>query len=316
MPQPTANQVHTDAILTQISVAYMQAQENFIATRVFPSIPVQKQSDLYYVFTKGDWFRDEAKLRGDCEESAGSGYNLSTDSYQASVYAMHKDVGALAKANTDNPLDWRRNATQFVMQRLMLRRELDWQSSFFTTGVWDTDVTPTNTWDDYASSDPITDIETGKETILSATGFEPNKLVLGYETFRQLKHHPDIVDRYKYTTADSITEEMMARVFGIDEVLVAKSIQNTTKEGAADSFSFVHGKNALLVYSASTPSVEVPSAGYTFEWVGVSGGLGQPAAMSELDMPAKKCTRVEGEIAFDHKVVASDLGYFFSGAVA
>ena len=81
MPQPTREDVHVDAILTQISVAYIQAAENFIASRAFPIIGVDKQSDKYFVWTKEDWFRDEAQKRGDGEESAGSGMNLSTDNY-------------------------------------------------------------------------------------------------------------------------------------------------------------------------------------------------------------------------------------------
>ena len=78
MAQPTANDVHIDAILTNISVAYIQDQNAFVASKVFPTIPVEKQSDKYFVYTKGDWFRDEAQLRAPATESAGSGYNLTT----------------------------------------------------------------------------------------------------------------------------------------------------------------------------------------------------------------------------------------------
>ena len=64
MAQPSLHSVHIDAPLTNISVAYLQAQTNFIAPRVFPVVPVDKQSDLYFTYTKNDWFRDEAKPRG------------------------------------------------------------------------------------------------------------------------------------------------------------------------------------------------------------------------------------------------------------
>ena len=80
MAQPSINQVHIDAILTNISVAYMQKSENFIADKVFPVVPVDKKSDKYFTYTKNDWFRDEAQRRADATESAGSGYSLSTAS--------------------------------------------------------------------------------------------------------------------------------------------------------------------------------------------------------------------------------------------
>lgn len=320
MSQPAASDVHVDAVLTNISVAYMQKAENFIADKVFPAVAVDKQSDKYYVFTKADWFRDEAKIQGDNAESVGSGYNLSTTAYFCDLWGMHKDVGKLTKANTDNPLDWRRNAVQFVTQRLLLRREMQWAADYFTTSVWGTDVVGGSgftLWSTYASSDPVGDVETGKKTILSNTGFEPNTLTLGYDVYSVLKQHPDIIDRFKYTSSESVTPEMLAKIFDVERVLVAKAVKNTAVEGATASYSFVHGKNALLSYSPPSASLETPSAGYMFGWKGVSGGLGAAVAIKEIEMPWRnETTRIEGQMAFDAKVVSSDLGYFFSLAVA
>ena len=179
MPQPNINSVHIDAILTNISVAYLQNQANFIADKVFPVIPVDKKSDKYFVYTKNDWFRDEAQRRAPGTESAGGGYNLSTATYSADVFAFHKDVDDQTTANADAPLNPLREATEFVTRRLMLRRELQFVSDFFTTGVWADDVTgvagtpssgQTKQWSDYTSSDPISDIENGKAEMLGTTG--------------------------------------------------------------------------------------------------------------------------------------------------
>jgi hypothetical protein len=319
MPQPTLTQNHVDAILTNISVAYMQRQENFIASRVFPIIPVDKKSDKYFVYRKNDWFRDEAQRRADATESAGSGYNLDTDSYNADVWAFHKDVGDQTLANADAPLNPLREAAEFVTHRLMLRMENQFVSDYFTTGVWGTDVVGSSgftQWDTYASSDPIGDIETGKSAVLSTTGFEANTLVLGYDVFRQLRHHPDLVDRIKYTSSNNITADMMARMFEVDRVLVAKAIKATNNEGATGAYSFTFGKNALLCHVAPSPGLLTPSAGYIFSWNGVSGGLGTTIGTSQFRMEHLKSERVEAEMAFDNKVVAADLGYFFSAAVS
>lgn len=316
MPQPTSSDVHVDAILSQISVAYMQSQDVFIANRIFPTISVQKQSDLYFTYTKGDWFRDEAQLRAPATPSAGSGYGLSTDTYYAGVYAMHKDVDDQTRANADDPINPDREATQFVTQRMLMRQELDWSNTYFTTGVWDTDVTPANLWSDYVSSDPIEDIETGKATMLNSTGYLPNVLVLTYDVMRQLRNHPDIIDRIKYTSANVPTEATLASLFGVDRVLTARAIQNSGAEGAADSFGAIHGKNAGLFHVASSPGLMTPSAGYQFAWDGVSDGQGTTVGISRFRMNELRCDRVEAQMAWDYKVVASDLGYFFSNVVA
>ena len=325
MPQPTISDVHVDAILTNISVAYMQRAENMIADKVFPVVPVDKKSNKYFTYDKADWFRDEAQRRAPGTESAGGGYNLSTDTYSADVWAFHKDVDDQTLANADTPLNPLREAAEFVTSRLLLRREVQFISDFMTTSVWGKDVTgvaasPTTNqfyqWSDYTNSDPIEDIEEGKENILSTTGYEANTLVLGYQTFRQLKNHPDIVDRYKYTTSSVITEEMMARLFGVEKILVAKSVRNTSSEGLAASYSFNFGKAACLLHVAPNPGLMTPSAGYIFAWTGVSGGLGSTIGTSQFRMESLKAARIEAEVAFDNKVVASDLGYFFATAVA
>lgn len=325
MPQPNINSVHVDAILTNISVAYLQKQDNFIADKVFPIVPVDKKSDKFFVYTKNDWFRDEAQRRADATESAGSGYNLTTDTYSADVWAFHKDVGDQVVANADAPLNPLREATEFVTHRLLLRRELQFVSDYFTTGVWADDVTgvsgtpssgETKQWSDYTSSDPIDDIEAAKSEILGNTGMEANTLVLGYDVFRQLKNHPDLVDRIKYTSSQTITEDMLARMFDLDRVLVAKAVKATNNEGATGAYDFAYGKAALLCHVAPNPGLLTPSAGYHFSWTGVSGGIGSTIGVSSFRMESLKAERVEAEMAFDNKVIGSDLGYFWTSIVA
>ena len=326
MPQPSIYNVHLDAILTNISVAYIQNQDNFIASKVFPVVPVDKKSNKFYTYTKNDWFRDEVIQRAPGTESAGSGYGLSTDSYSCDVFGFHKDIDDQTRANSDNPLNPDREATDFITGRMLLRQEIQFTTDFFGTSIWGTDVTGVASspsagtsfyqWSDFANSDPLEDVEGGKEKILSTTGFLPNTLVLGYQVFRRLKNHPDIVDRYKYTSAQAITEDMMARLFGVDRILVAKAVYATNKEGATGAYSFAYGKAALLCYVAPSPGLMTPSAGYTFAWTGVSAGLGAQIGVSKFRMEHLKSDRVEAEMAFDNKVIGSDLGYFFASAVA
>lgn len=324
MAQPTQSAVHIDRILTNISVAYVQSQDNFICNKVFPIVPVQKQSDKYFVYTKNDWFRDEAQLRPDATESAGSGYDLTTESYSADVWALHKNVGDQTRANADQPLDMDRDATLWLTQRMLLRQEIQWASDYFTTSVWDTDITgvassPSSSqaiyWSDYTNSDPIDNVEAGKAKILSTTGLLPNTLVLGYDVFRKLKHHPDLVDRFKYTSSEVITEELLARFFDVERVHVAKAVKATNIEGETAAYSFTHGSSAWLGYVAPNPGILTPSAGYQFMWDGVSEGLGEAVGISRFRLEWLKADRIEAEAAWDNKVVASDLGYFWSGIV-
>ena len=322
MPQPDFRQVHpVDVLLTNFSLAYIQDLSNFIADKAAPSIPSEKMTGKYLTYTKADWFRDEARERGDSMESAGSGYNLGTANYNTVLRAIHKDIGDVVRANADSMINLEREAAMFCAHRIAMSRELDWQTTFFTSTPWDNSVTGTTDfvkWSTGESSDPITDIELGKETILQNTGFVANTLILGHKAFRILRHHPDIVDRYKYTSSNVVTEDLLGAIFGVDRVLVARGIKNTAIENATASYSFVQtSADALLAHVNPNPGLLSATAMATYVWTGVSDGMGVEVGTVQFPIPelGRNHVRVESQIAFDHVVVASDLGYFFSAAV-
>ncbi|MDE2099056.1 MAG: major capsid protein [Patescibacteria group bacterium] len=327
MPEPNLNQVHVDRPLTNISVAYIQSAADFIADKVFPVVPVEKQSDRYFVYNKGDWFRDEAQVRAPGTESAGGGYTIdNTPSYYAPVYAYHKDVDEQVRSNTDVPLNADRDAVEFVTQRMLLRRERQWAANYFKTGVWGLDLTGEAAapganqflqWNQ-ANSTPVEDIDTQIYAIKEGTGFKPNVLTIGPDVFRVLKNHPEILDRIKYTERGIVTEDILAAVFGVDKVLVASASYNSAAQGAADAMSFIFGKNVLLTYAEKNPGLQKPSAGYIFTWTGLLGAGAYGSRISRIPMPwlGQQTERIEGELAFDAKVVGADLGVFFNTAVA
>ena len=76
---PTQNSVHLDKLLTNVSIAYLQNPDSFIAGRVFPVLPVSKQSDKYLYLDAADFNRDEMKVRADSSESAGGNFTYSND---------------------------------------------------------------------------------------------------------------------------------------------------------------------------------------------------------------------------------------------
>jgi len=241
------------------------------------------------------------------------------------------DVPDQIRANADPAIDPEREAATMVMQTLMVRRERDWVSNFLSGGVWTNDYDgvassagtgETIQWSDTTSGDPIGDMRSAKTSVKLACGMAPNTLVVGQEVMDALVDHPDIVDRVKYTAATTnspsmVNEQTIAALFGLDRVLVSSATYNSAAQGATDSQAFIAGKKALLCYVNPTPSLMSQSAGYTFSW---QGYLGQTnpfgIATTRMRIDTRRCTRVEGEMAFDHKVVSADCGYFWDTIVA
>ncbi len=319
MPQPTSTSAHIDGPLSNLSVATLQDAAGFIASKVFPIVPVDKQSDKYFVYPKNDWQRIEMQRRAAGTESAGSGYTLSTDSYLCEKYALHKDIDDDLRANADDPLDVDREATDWLTQQSLLKLERQFASDFFTTGVWATDkvgTTDFTKWSDYSASNPVKDIRAGKRAVTLATGLKPNTLVINYDVRDCLIDHPDILGRKVPTSSDVPDEAFLASVLGVERVLVGETIYATNKENGTAATSFQFGKNALLTYTAPSPGLRTQSAAYTFAWKGVSGGLGLTAGVKRFRLEQIESDRVEINMAWDNKVIDSALGYFFSAAVA
>jgi hypothetical protein len=336
MPQPTVTQVHVQAALTQIATAYIQDERNYVADQVFPIVPVEFQADKYFAFSKDDFFRDEARMRADATESVGGGYNLnSSGTYAAEVWAYHKDLGGQTRRNADPAVNMDIATTKFVMQKLLIRRDRFFMGAYLVNSVWAADYTGTAGgtpgtatpayWNDDANGDPFTDIANVQTLTLQNTGFESNTFLMSFPVYQGLRKHPLVVDRIKYTTradASKITPELLAAAFDVERAVVSKAVYNsaaetTTTTGSAGTYNFVANKDALVCHAAPSPGLMIPTAGYIFAWSGLTGLNSIGVRIAQIPMPwlGLETVRTEGEMAFDMKVIGSDLGYHFSGIV-
>ena len=337
--QPTAGDVHVNVPLTNISVAYAQEAMGFVAGRVFPEIPVMHKSNTYYHYPRGWWNRIEMKDRGPATESAGAGYEVSTDTYLCKRKALHHDIDDERRANSDSVLGPDRSATQFLTHQDMLEREKRFVDFAMKASAWTffcsgtatsadvdrdsafTGSTAANNqilkWSDDGSS-PIADIKLFKRTVQKSTGYRPNILTLGRPVFDTLTEHPDIIDRLnrgQTSGAAQANKDDLMRLLEMDDILVMEGIQNTAKEGATDVHTWFSGEDALLTYRPMSPGLEIPSAGYCFNWTGFIGSSSMGSRITRFRMQELTADRIEIESYFDYKVIGADLGFFMDAIV-
>lgn len=312
---PTAGDVHVVRPLTNFSEKWLQSQEDFVALRAFPMLPVVHQSDSYYEFSRADFYRDEAVERADGAESAGGGFTLSTGTYSAKVYAYHKDVTDRQRANQDSAIRLEQSAAQYVTLKLLLKREAIFASTFMGTGKWATDLTPSVKWD-AATGTPITEIRTGKRTVKGATGYMPNRMILGRAAYDALLDNDEILDRIKggATTAmpAMVMRQRLAELLELDQILVMDAVVNSAVRGATESTAFIVGDQALLYYAPNAPSLDQPTAGQQFAWTGLMGASASGQRIKRFRMEHLEADRIEGQMAWDYKITSSELGYFFN----
>src|SRR3990172_9108803 len=133
---PTPGDVHVNGTLTNMSIAYAQDMTGFVADQIFPTIPVAKQSDVYWVWPRDAWNRDDMKPRAPGAESAGTNFELSKTPYYAEVRAVHHDIPDQVLANADSPIRYDAAATRLVTHKAAINREVNFVTRYFTTGVW------------------------------------------------------------------------------------------------------------------------------------------------------------------------------------
>lgn len=323
----TPSDVHVDRPLTNISVAYMQAQTSFVADRIFPRVAVQKQSDRYWTYDPSFWNRSEVRPRPPSSESLGGAMAYGSDSYFAEVFAIHMNVDDRIVANADAPLSPRNDATEWVTFQLLLFRELTWVNKYFIPGIWPNqevgaatgvDGTSVTFWNT-ANADPVGDVKRWKNKVhLASGGIRPNVMVMSRLVYDALTECPAIIDRIKYGQTPGapaqVSKANLAALFEIDRIEILDAIQNTAREGATAVNAYIAGKHVALYYVPPSMGLMTPSSGATFVWSGYIGSV-QGQRISATRMENIRSDRIEGELCFDMKVTGATTALFCSGVV-
>ncbi len=304
---PTEKDVHVDSILSGVSIRY--SNEEFIADQVMPVIPVKKESDKYYIYTRA-WKLPQSKRAAGAEANEVE-WNVSTSTYQTEEYALKDLVPDRVRDNADNPLDMDVDTTENLTELIQLGREKRVADIVFASGTFGTQTSAlsgTNQWDDYAGSDPIGDVRDAKATVHAATGKMPNVMVIGYSAYLKLLDHPDILERIKYTQKGIITADLLAAVFEVDKLLVGKALYDSTQEGVAESLGYVWGKSVALLYVESSPGLKKVSFGYQFQSRGFR--------TKKWRVEGREGDFIEAGEIRDEKVVAAACGYLYTTVVS
>lgn len=262
--------VHIDVVLQNISVGYKN--NDFVGDALFPSVPVKKQSDKYYVYGRESWGVDpggDVRAPGTVANEI-PGLALSTQSYFAIEHSLQISVTDEERENADAPLEPFRDGTELVTAKLHLAREIAIMTKVTTAGNFASGHSVTlsggDQWSDYTNSDPIDDIKVAARLLHSKLFLEPNVMVIPYQVMSILEDHPDFIERIKYSERGILTREIISALFGISNILVPGAGNNTANPGQAVSVSYLWGKDVLVAYVPERAGMKIPAMGYEFCW--------------------------------------------------
>ena len=318
--------------LTNMALAYYQDATNYFAKSIFPTVPVSLSSDNYYVFDKEDLLRDNWKRKPAYGKVSPVPVSEHTEQYACQVDQMIMGIDQirqtdLTRRQAPATADPRVQRTRTIAEQLNIHQDRIFAQKFFKTGIWGQDMKGStaasegSTFIKFSDSnaDPIKFIDEEKSKMLASTGRMPNRLALGNKVFNALKNSEAILDHVKYggSTANpaTVSLQVLAELFGVDQVVVLNSIMNKGAMGADANMGFIADESSfLLAYATPNPSIDEPSAGYIFTWDMLGDGQLLPILQNPGE-PGTHTEYIEGLVASDMRATAKDLGYFYSEAV-
>ncbi len=294
---------------------FVETQEDFIATKVFPIFQTdEKEGDFPFLpvevlldmpntirAPRSNYPRGDYEFEADSFNCVENGWEEPVDEIEARLYAKFFDAEEVAA----------RRATGIILRKQEKRvAEMLFNEDNFTVH------NVTKSWSDKSDSTPIEDINAGKQAIHDALGVRANVLVLTYPAVLALSVCSQIIDRVQ---SDTIVEgeldaTALAKIFLVDKVLVAGGRYNTAKKGQTAVLGDIwNSAYAMLCRVSSDQDLRTPQIGRTFLWTGDS-----PAnvIVESYEEEQKRSTIIRCRQHTDENILNEVAGYLLGNIIS
>jgi len=234
-----------NAYLSEVARGYSNSA--FIADALFPTIESELEKVDIFEFNKEAFqvYNTERAIRADSNVVSPKGFN--------------KKSATLTEHDLAYPIDYREeeeskkvklqlHATNVVTEGLKLKQEkqcadLVQNLANYPTGNKIT-LSGTSKFTDYTNSNPVGVIEDAKDAIAGKIAQDPNTMVIGHETWKKLKRHPQIQSLISNNQNKIVTVNFLKEIFEIPNIVIGRSVF-VDEQG---NFTKVWGDNIVLAY--------------------------------------------------------------------
>lgn len=260
--------LYQDPLLTNVSVRYTNPKLH--AEDIFPVVTVPKRTGVYFKYDKENLRIPQATVRAELSRAERTSWNMSKISYGPLLeHSMEIGIDQDDIDQESDPLNLRIDAATVVTEKIMLEKENTLATYLNNTANVTQNVTKSGTsqWSDYTNSTPFTDVQAARSAMIANTVF-PNSAWLSQQVWDQLKNHPDLLERVKYSQLAVLTQQLLATLFEVDNVWVCSAVSNTAVDGQTDALGYLWPKSFWLGQITSTPGIRTVSAGYHLTMAG------------------------------------------------
>ena len=307
--------------LTAIAIAFQNPAVQLIADSVFPRIPTPKKF-AYSTYTVAQGYTvPDTKIGRKSEPNmvdfGGVLVNAECVDWGLDDLVPNDEIAAweaMPKPATGGPINPIALSTMLLTGLVQLDREIRVAGIVFNTanysGANQSTLSGTSQWSDQVNSNPLNAIAAALDIPL----VRPNTLVLGQQTWTQLRQHPKIVQAIGRSAqlGGYAAREQFAGLLELNQILIGQAFYNTAKKGQAPVYSRAWGKHAsLLNIDGLAAQLGQPTYGWTAQFgTRIAGEIPEPKK------GLRGGTTVRSGESVMEVIASTDAGYFFQNAVA
>lgn len=306
---------YVDRALTNLTQAYSNDNNDFIAEKVFPVVSVDKPTGKYWVYNKNNLIIPSSTLRTGRSETKEASFGKTLSNYgPLSEHALKDFISKDELTQTDAPLNVETDVVNFLNEKMALAEEADLAATLSDTAIItnNTTLSGTSQWSDKANSNPFNDIKTAVLAMRADALKLPNAVIFSFESWLECVDHPDFLDRIKWSRTGVMTEADFIQLFapyGITQVHIGKVQKNTAVEGQTATIGSVWGKHIWVAYITPTPGLRQVNGGYTLR-------LPQEKYVDRWEVADPKGSFIRNNDYYDQMLFDDSCFYLIKNAVA
>lgn len=294
----------TNPILSKFAIGYKN--EGYIGDLVAPPVEVLQDTGTFYKLGKEGFYIYDTKraLRAEAKKVFSK---LESDTYACVEHALehpldYEELKIAERFGADKVLSLKRRAGMIVSNALAIAREkgiadIMFSSTYYASGNYAT-LTGNDQWTVKSTSNPLTDIDTGREAARDDIGRNPNTIIFGHDSWRAFRDHPTVVAKIKTTKNAFVTIADAKEILDIQNIFIGEANYSTD----AGVFTDIWGDNVAIVY--------LPNAGELAEGVPIHtvrfNLIGFPMVR---EYPNKKTLDIEETNKYVVKNISTSNGY-------
>lgn len=307
MGSATGRDLHIDQVLSSMAMGYRP--EGFIADMIFPTVPVQHQSGLYTVFSRGDRTRIDNTQRSPGQPARRVTEDVGSASYYAKNYALATGVVLEDKANADPGViaTLLNGKSTFLLDKLMLDWELRVARMVTSGSNVGSSSAVASAWN--GAGNPIGNLNAALDNVRYSNGVRANNIVMGLSAWQSFRRDSTVRNLIfgSNNGGGYPSTAQAAALLDVDNIHVGGAFQNAAQEGQSESLSAIWNDSVLVYYAPPTPTIERPSFGYNFRWA----AAGLPNMQVERHPYDSKTKSEDIEVGYyqDERVTGSSYGF-------